>query len=60
MYWNQVKEIKFKLLVHKLDKYVNVMFVIQMKIFTEPVIDKYKTKELCAISLYSIKTYIET
>jgi hypothetical protein len=35
-YWNQVKEIKFKLLVHNLDRYVKVIFVIQMRISTEP------------------------
>ncbi len=35
-YWNQVKEVKFKLLVHNLDRYVKVIFVIQMRISTEP------------------------
>ena len=38
-YWNQLKEVKFKLLVHNLDRYVKVIFVIQMRISTEP---KYK------------------
>ncbi|NPE32045.1 IS5 family transposase, partial [Methanococcoides sp. SA1] len=35
-YWNQLKEIKFKLLVHNLDRYVQVIFIIQMRISTEP------------------------
>jgi hypothetical protein len=34
-YWNQVKEIKNKLLVHNLDRYVKVTFIVQMRIFTE-------------------------
>jgi hypothetical protein len=35
-YWNQVKEVKFKLLVHNLDRYVKVIFIVQMRISTEP------------------------
>jgi len=35
-YWNQVKEVEFKLLVHNLDRYVKVIFVIQMRNSTEP------------------------
>ncbi|WP_342306519.1 transposase [Methanolobus sp. ZRKC5] len=35
-YWNQVKEVKFKILVHNLDRYVKVIFIIQMRISTEP------------------------
>ena len=35
-YRNQAKEVKFKLLVHNLDRYVKVIFVIKMRISTEP------------------------
>lgn len=35
-YWNQLKEIKFKLLVHNLDRYVRVIFIVQMRFSTEP------------------------
>ncbi len=35
-YWNQLKEIKFKLLVHNLDRYARVIFIIRMRISTEP------------------------
>jgi predicted enzyme involved in methoxymalonyl-ACP biosynthesis len=36
-YWNQLKEIKFKLLVHNLDRYVKVILVVKMRFSTEPV-----------------------
>ncbi|MBN1133792.1 MAG: IS5/IS1182 family transposase, partial [Methanosarcinaceae archaeon] len=36
-YWNQAKEIKFKLLVHNLDRYVKVIFIVQMRISTKPI-----------------------
>ncbi|NPE30282.1 transposase [Methanococcoides sp. SA1] len=36
-YWNQLKEIKFKVLVHNLDRYVRVIFIIQMRFSTEPI-----------------------
>jgi predicted enzyme involved in methoxymalonyl-ACP biosynthesis len=36
MYWNQLKEIKFKLLVHNLDRYVKVILVAKIRISTEP------------------------
>jgi len=36
-YWNQVKEVKFKLLVHNLDRYIRVIFIVQMRISTEPI-----------------------
>ncbi|AFV22242.1 hypothetical protein Mpsy_0029 [Methanolobus psychrophilus R15] len=35
-YWNQIKEIKIKLIVHNLGRYAKVVYVIQMRIFTEP------------------------
>ncbi len=35
-YWNQVKEVKLKLLVHNLDMYVKVVLIIQMRISTKP------------------------
>ncbi len=35
-YWNQVKEVKFKILIHNLDRYVKVIFIVQMRISTEP------------------------
>lgn len=35
-YWNQLKEIKIKLLVHNLDRYVKVRYIVQMSISTEP------------------------
>ncbi|WP_394357540.1 hypothetical protein [Methanomethylovorans sp.] len=36
-YWNQLKEVKFKLLVHNIDRSVKVMIVIKMRISTEPI-----------------------
>ncbi len=35
-YWNQVKEVKIKLLIHNLDRYVKVRYIAQMSISTEP------------------------
>ncbi len=35
-YWNQVKEVKIKLLIHNLDRYVKVKYIAQMSISTEP------------------------
>ena len=35
-YWNQVKEIKMKLIVHNLGRCAKVVYVIQMRISTEP------------------------
>jgi len=35
-YWNQAKEVKLKLLVHNLDRYVKVTYIVQMSISTEP------------------------
>jgi hypothetical protein len=35
-YWNQLKEVKFKLLVHNLDRYVKVILVVKMRNSTEP------------------------
>jgi hypothetical protein len=40
-YWNQLKEVKFKLLVHNLDRYVKVILVVKMRISTEPKFDNY-------------------
>ena len=37
VYWNQAKEVKFKILVHNLDRYVKVVLIIQMRISTEPI-----------------------
>jgi hypothetical protein len=36
-YWNQLKEVKFKLLVHNLDRYVKVIFLVKIRISIEPV-----------------------
>jgi len=38
-YWNQAKEVKLKLLVHNLDRYVKVTYIVQMSISTEPKIN---------------------
>jgi transposase len=35
-YWNQVKEVKIKLLIHNLDRHVKVICIAQMRISTEP------------------------
>ena len=35
-YWNQVKEVKIKLLIHNLERYVKVTYIVQMSISTEP------------------------
>ena len=35
-YWNQLKEVKLKLLVDNLDRYVKVIFVVKIRISTEP------------------------
>ena len=35
-YWNQAKEIKFKILVHNLDRYAKVIFIVLVRISTEP------------------------
>ena len=35
-YWNQVKEVKIKLLIHNLDRSVKVRYIAQMSISTEP------------------------
>ncbi|MDN5310429.1 MAG: hypothetical protein PWP14_1823, partial [Methanolobus sp.] len=35
----QLKEVKFKLLVHNLDRYVKIIFVVKMRISTEPIYD---------------------
>jgi predicted enzyme involved in methoxymalonyl-ACP biosynthesis len=35
-YRNQLKEVKFKLLVHNLDRYVKVILVVKMRNSTEP------------------------
>jgi Transposase DDE domain. len=37
-YWNQLKEVKFKILVHNLDRYVKVILVVKMRISTEPIL----------------------
>jgi hypothetical protein len=36
-YWNQLKEVKFKLLVHNLDRYVRVILIVKIRISTEPI-----------------------
>ncbi|MDG6244876.1 MAG: IS5/IS1182 family transposase, partial [Methanolobus sp.] len=41
-YWNQLKEIKLKILVHNLDRYVKVILVVKMRISTEPNNATYK------------------
>jgi hypothetical protein len=41
-YWNQLKEVKFKLLVHNLDRYVKVILVVKMRISTEPFFASFK------------------
>jgi len=35
-YRNQVKEVKFKILIHNLDTYVKFVFLVWMRISTEP------------------------
>ncbi|MFA0823134.1 MAG: IS5 family transposase [Methanomethylovorans sp.] len=35
-YWNQLKEVKAKLLIHNLDRYVKVRYIVQMSISTKP------------------------
>jgi predicted enzyme involved in methoxymalonyl-ACP biosynthesis len=35
-YRNQLNEVKFKLLVHNLDRYVKVILVVKMRFSTEP------------------------
>ncbi|MFA0823645.1 MAG: IS5/IS1182 family transposase, partial [Methanomethylovorans sp.] len=35
-YWNQVKEVKIKLLIHNLDRHVKVICIAQMRISTKP------------------------
>ena len=35
-YWNQAKEVKFKILVHNLDRYAKVIFGVQIRISKEP------------------------
>jgi len=35
-YRNQVKEVKFKLLIHNIDRAISVSMIIQMRISTEP------------------------
>ncbi|MBZ4646320.1 MAG: transposase family protein [Clostridia bacterium] len=35
-YWNQVTEVKIKLIVHNIDKYVKIVFFVQLRISTEP------------------------
>jgi len=36
-YWNQIKEVKIKLLIHNLDRYIKVTYIAQMSISTEPI-----------------------
>lgn len=40
-YWNQVKEVKIKLLVHNLDRYAKVTYIAQMSISTDSYINFY-------------------
>jgi predicted enzyme involved in methoxymalonyl-ACP biosynthesis len=35
-YWNQLKEVKFKMLVHNLDRYVKVILFVKIRISTKP------------------------
>ncbi len=42
-YWNQVKEVKIKLIVHNLGRCAKVVYVIQMRISTEPLYKLLKT-----------------
>jgi quaternary ammonium compound-resistance protein SugE len=44
-YWNQAKEVKLKLLVHNLDRYVKVTYIVQMSISTKPKALKGKSME---------------
>ncbi|KXS43362.1 MAG: transposase IS4 family protein [Methanohalophilus sp. T328-1] len=44
-YRNQVKEVKFKLLIHNIDRATSISVVIQMRISTEPIIDILKKYE---------------
>jgi hypothetical protein len=44
-YSNQVIEIKIKLLVQDLGKYIKVAFIVQMRISTEPVFQVWQNKD---------------
>jgi transposase len=35
-YWNQITEVKIKLIVHNIDKYVKILFFVRLRISTEP------------------------
>jgi predicted enzyme involved in methoxymalonyl-ACP biosynthesis len=35
-YWNQVTEVKIKLIVHNIDKYVKILLFVRLRISTEP------------------------
>lgn len=41
-YWNQVKEIKMKLIVQKLGRCAKVVYTIQIRISTEPIYGSFK------------------
>ncbi|WP_394701102.1 hypothetical protein [uncultured Methanolobus sp.] len=52
-YWNQLKEVKFKLLVHNIDRYVKVIIVVKIRISTEPILILYDIADtFSANSLY--------
>jgi transposase len=40
-YWNQVIEVKIKLIVHNIDKYVKILFFVRLRISTEPKCAKF-------------------
>jgi transposase len=56
-YWNQVKEIKIKLLVHNLDIPVKVIYIVQMRISTEPHFQLFIIKALKEEVLHNLCKY---
>ena len=57
-YWNQAKEVKFKLLVHNLDRYVKVIFIVQMRISTKPFFRTNRLYILIDGRTYSMKHHL--
>ncbi len=61
-YWNQVKEVKIKLLIHNLDRYVKVRYIVQSistkSIFKKPVSVFGFDPELFAGSFSSLESLV--
>ncbi|WP_340819128.1 IS5 family transposase [Methanolobus sp. WCC4] len=58
-YWNQLKEVKFKLLVHNLDRYVKVILIVKIRISTEPKIELLTLKAYSVSGILSNKKKID-